>query len=190
MSNKLMRKNSKYSGFTLVELLIVMAVIIILLAIGLLSGRAAIERANRLRHQNNVAELYKALSAYYVDNNSYPSANDSNTLYAQDELAAPGGAFTSLFVGTNAPLNEYLDGEIDGGGMAARYYYYTGDNNQIVLVCYEAIGKAFAGCDGNGLGTLPSGAVINDKQFENSPDTLELPTTNALVSTWENGEWQ
>ena len=66
-----MNKKS-YDGFTLIEMLIVMGILIILMVVGVTGGRFAINRANDVAHQNAVKQINEALQAYYTDNRSYP----------------------------------------------------------------------------------------------------------------------
>ncbi|HQJ73629.1 MAG TPA: type II secretion system protein, partial [Candidatus Dojkabacteria bacterium] len=71
--------NKKYSGFVLVEMLIVMGIIIILTVVGITAGRFAINRANDVAHRNAVDQVYTSLQAYYTDKRAYPidSVEDS-----------------------------------------------------------------------------------------------------------------
>lgn len=59
------------SGFSLIEMLIVLAVIAILLAIAIPSYLGFRERAHRSAAQANLRTALPALAAYHVDNDSY-----------------------------------------------------------------------------------------------------------------------
>lgn len=67
--------SAKYSasGFTIVELLIVIVVIGILAAISIVSYNNVQARANYSKAQLDMKSITKALSLYYVDNASYPN---------------------------------------------------------------------------------------------------------------------
>ena len=69
--------SKKYSGFTLVEMLIVMGIIIILTVVGITAGRFAINRANDVAHRNAADQVYTSLQAYYTDNRRYPAPADT-----------------------------------------------------------------------------------------------------------------
>src|SRR5215211_3402823 len=61
-------------AFTLIELLIVVAIIAILAAIAVPNFLEAQTRAKVSRVKNDQRSLATGLEAYYVDNNSYPCA--------------------------------------------------------------------------------------------------------------------
>lgn len=67
--------SAKYSasGFTIVELLVVIVVIGILAAISIVSYNNVQARANYSKAQQDMKSITKALSLYYVDNASYPN---------------------------------------------------------------------------------------------------------------------
>ena len=65
-----MRSDRK--AFTLIELLIVVAIIAILAAIAVPNFMEAQVRSKVSRVKNDVRSLATALEAYYVDNNKYP----------------------------------------------------------------------------------------------------------------------
>jgi len=65
-----MRKTT--SGFTIVELLIVIVVIAILAAISIVAYNGIQERARFASMRSDIASLNKAIQLYYADNGSYP----------------------------------------------------------------------------------------------------------------------
>lgn len=62
------------SGFTLVELLIVIVVIAILAAITLVAYNGVQAKARDSSRQSSVSTIAKALEVYYIDNGQYPIA--------------------------------------------------------------------------------------------------------------------
>lgn len=166
--------NKKYSGFTLVEMLIVMGIIIILTVVGITAGRFAINRANDVAHRNAVDQVYTSLQAYYTDNRRYPKHNDTDTTMC-------GGDVCTLqeLVGTpqgdEGTLVPYIDKDSFDGGTTATYFYGVGGEagDQAVLVCVTLRGAATENvthpdgavyCAGNGIG-------VTDMQFENGSKT-------------------
>lgn len=137
----------RYSGFTLIEMLVVMGILVILMTMGISAGRFAIERANRIQHASAVDQLYQGLQAYYTDKREYPSVSD----FVDFETAlSPSGV-----------LGKYVDQTAFDGGSDATYYYDTdSDTKQTVIVCVSLGGhndgnKKGAYCNGNGFGELP-----------------------------------
>ena len=68
--NSLM-KHKKQTGFTIVELLIVIVVIGILAAITIVAFNGAQERARDTQRKQNLNDLAKVLQIYYIDNGNY-----------------------------------------------------------------------------------------------------------------------
>ena len=67
--------NHRHSGFTIVELLIVIVVIGILAAITIVAYNGIQTRARNLRMVTAATQTYKAISQYVVDNGSYPTSS-------------------------------------------------------------------------------------------------------------------
>ncbi len=131
----------KYSGFTLIEMLIVMGIIIILMAAGIAGGRFALQRANRIQKQSAVENIEQALWGYYSDYRKYPDAANPATLLS-----------------SGGDLYEYIDaGQFDGGADGT-FYYFVSSVGQEFGVCgsyggfNDEQGHGIY-CAGNGLDT-------------------------------------
>lgn len=134
-------------GFTLVEMLIVMAILIILMGIGVFGGRALINRANRISHTNAVQQLNKAALQYYGDKGSvFPTGTTKPT---------PAQLVDGITDG-NTYLSPYLE-DFDGGSDATYYYFITADKTK-VLFCVTNGGLSTSAavdavlCEGNAFG--------------------------------------
>lgn len=75
-----MKKSSR--GFTLVELLIVVATIIILAAVTILAYSGTQARSRDAKRRADVANIAKAMEIYYGDNGQYPTATGSTAINA------------------------------------------------------------------------------------------------------------
>ncbi len=173
----------KYSGFTLIEMLIVMGIIIILMAAGIAGGRFAIQRANRIQKINSVDNIEQALWGYYTDNRSFPRGEMNDSL-------SP-----SVILESEQYLKNYLDAGLFDGGVQGEYWYVVdSDYGQYFVICAELSGDTDLGiyCTGNGLEEFAepdftgTEGVPADKVY---PHDFDL--SGAGVSTWnaESRSW-
>ena len=179
----------KYSGFTLIEMLIVMGIIIILMAAGIAGGRFAIQRANRIQKQNSVDNIEQALWGYYTDNRSFP----------RDSVGSNPAGVTPEDLLTNSDyLANYMDaGQFDGGIDGNFWYFVEIGRGQEFVVCGELHSddeEAGIYCAGNGLDVLTApvnfaGTTLpSDNIFRpDHPDNIYTDISNANGSFW-NGE--
>ncbi|MFT1024474.1 type IV pilin protein, partial [Acinetobacter baumannii] len=78
----------KYEGFTLIELMIVVAIIAILAAIAYPSYTQYKIRTNRADVQSEMMQTAQRLQSYYVINHNYTSATLNNGLTTKDYPAS------------------------------------------------------------------------------------------------------
>ncbi|MCC7290053.1 type II secretion system protein [bacterium] len=172
-----------YKGFTLVEMLVVMGILIILMTMGIAAGRFAIQRANRVQHQNAADQLYQGLQAYYADNREFP-----------DE--ATFGSWSAA-LGTGGALEEYLDSKSFDGGSDATFYYATDGNGQSVLICVTFGGlddsQQLGGyCVGNGFGILPvnGSTKVSLKEMDDTTfNTLVISNAGGGAGSFLATDW-
>lgn len=159
-----MKLQKRLKGFTLVEMLIVMGILIILMTMGIAAGRFAIQRANQIQHQNAVDQLFQGMQSYFADNREYPS--DTQFISFSDAL------------GSTGVLAKYIDtSAFDGGSDATFYYFVEPDTQQSMLLCATLGGHNDDSefglyCNGNGFGELPSTATnkVSNKVMEYTVD--------------------
>ena len=199
--------NKKYSGFTLVEMLIVMGIIIILTVVGITAGRFAINRANDVAHRNAVDQVYTSLQAYYTDNRRYPAHNDA-------DMCNSDKCTVQILVGTpqgNAgTLVPYIDKDSFDGGSTATYFYGVGGDSgdQAVLVCVTLRGDAAENtihpdgavyCAGNGIGVdiafdgATAGSVlvpVKEMTYSGNNTDPVWATFASGGSTWDGDTWE
>ncbi|MBP5204319.1 prepilin-type N-terminal cleavage/methylation domain-containing protein [bacterium] len=187
---------NNYKGFTLVEMLVVMGILMILMAVGIASGRYAIQRANDIAHQDAADELWDALVGFYTDKRIYPEKEADCT----GASVASGNKTLSI-----APsklielcLTNYLDGAFDGGSSTS-FYYMVAENRQSAIVCVskggvdDEAGRGFY-CTGNGFRdtALAGGKFIDsnlDSDQSQEPTSLLVDGHTALKSDWNGSEW-
>lgn len=193
--------NSKYKGFTLIEMLIVMGILSVLMAIGVSVARFAIQRANNIQHQSAVDQLYQAFQSYYTDNREYP-------YYSDQEGGGSGRTGLERSFGDaldGGVLSRYVDAAFDGGSPAT-FYYMTRDQFQtspqefLVCVAYGGLDDdaGLGGyCNGNGFGVLGCVAgspidkkVMDEAEFE--ANVRDCASTDGWASDWvpASGGWE
>ena len=138
-----MRKNNGRKGFTLIELMIVIAIIIILAAVAIPNYLNMTDRAKRSKVSSDFNTIATALEAYMTDWGHYPTSacNGEFGKGAADNL----GVLGHELVGTGTVLNNSSHTTITGetGGIvyvkentvkalanpwdATKPYTYTGD---------------------------------------------------------------
>lgn len=78
---------SKQSGFTIVEMILVIVIIAVLATITTVSYRGIEQRSRDATRTRDITEVQKALEKYRYDNGIYPSVGTDNTAYALSTLA-------------------------------------------------------------------------------------------------------
>ncbi|MFZ2836287.1 MAG: prepilin-type N-terminal cleavage/methylation domain-containing protein [Candidatus Saccharimonadales bacterium] len=76
----MIRTQQAKSGFTIVELLIVIVVIGILAAITIVAYNGIQQRSRDSKRVSDIAAITKALELYYIDNSEYPLGSGSTSM--------------------------------------------------------------------------------------------------------------
>lgn len=117
-----MNKKLYHHGFTLIEILIAIAIIAILTAVGIVSYTSINQNARNAKRKSDLGQIQSALELYRSDYGSYPAVNTTGLLTAEN--LESNSLFTSyLTVVPDDPKdNPYMytaTGENDGS-----YYGY------------------------------------------------------------------
>lgn len=118
-----MKRNTS-GGFTLLELLVVVAIIGLLLAIVMYSVSDSRMKGRDAGRKSQIQEILKALELYYSDNGAYPNDGTPGDSSSGDFLSD----IDSSFWGSNTYLNRLPD-EAD-----SRYFYcVSADRNSAMI---------------------------------------------------------
>lgn len=112
-------KKAHEKGFTLVELLVVMAILAVLIAISVAGLGYAMRRSRNISRQASIENLQIALEAYYSDEQEYPV--DTSLTNGVSDLT-PGGL-----------LAPYIESAFDAPPNTE--IYYRSNDGQLYTVC-------------------------------------------------------
>lgn len=155
----------KQTGFTIVELLIVIVVIAILAAITIVSYNGIQQRSRDSWRVNDAAAVKKAFSLYKVDNDSFP-ATAPNPGISTFEVSTDPGFLSSLSSYTNSrafkdPINN----------NSSNYWYHrfnAGDHG-----CPASLGQYYVfwirGMEGQSAANIQSGPCPGQTLFATTP---------------------
>ncbi|MGB5344689.1 MAG: prepilin-type N-terminal cleavage/methylation domain-containing protein [Woeseia sp.] len=167
-----LEKNHRNSGFTLVELLIVVIILAILAAIIVPQFSAATDDATQSAYDTNVANIRAAIDLYRQQHNAYPGAvTSSGGTCPAGSAAVNGAAGDAAFI---AQLKNYTNAAgqaCTGTDTTFRYGPYLkadlptnprGTNNTVIVVTTGVLGLA-TGSTGGWRYDSVTGEFIGDQ---------------------------
>lgn len=165
--------NKSKSGFTIIELLVVIIVIGILATISVISYSSAQSRARDARRKTDITTISKAMELYYSDHGQYPTptantgSSIDNSWYVSSDSSWD--MLNNLLVGSeaidstpkdpiNTPASPLLSGEYGYGIYVNRNSYCGAGIGQMYIIVwrYESMKKeatSEGNCNTNELGS-------------------------------------
>lgn len=119
---------NKLNAFTLIELLIVVAIIAILAAIAVPNFLEAQTRAKVSRAKNDERAMATALESYYVDHNEYPP-NNAGPVGGSTDITSP--QFELWFVPLSTPVAYITDAWLEDPFGTAESPFNTGAGDEM-----------------------------------------------------------
>ena len=140
------------SSFTLIELLIVVAIIGILAALIIVSVTSAAAKARDIKRQEDLRNIQKALEMYYTSNGSYPSTggawqgascnNSSSNHFGTNMTISGSNGYVPNVAPTYIPILplDPRSGTIAcGGDLYGGCYLYKSDGINYKILAYEDV---------------------------------------------------
>ena len=118
-----MARRSQTTGFTIVELLIVIVVIAVLAAIVIVAYNGIQNRANDSRRLTDIESIGKAIEAYKVVNGVYPPVTAANQDSSWYETSYVTGSFLNSIT-TAGTVNKIPVDPVNNSTYFYRYYVY------------------------------------------------------------------
>ncbi|HUD48123.1 MAG TPA: hypothetical protein VMR33_14925 [Candidatus Baltobacteraceae bacterium] len=188
------------AAFSLVELLVVLALLVILTVMGTSRFNATARRKDLARCQNNLQKIYLALSIYRSDNGAYPFLQGAKAPEAPLSLLIPKSTtVTEIFICPGSSDKPLAEGERFADRRIS-YAYYMGwetndDPGQIIATDWQVDsapkkkGQAVFSLDGKAPGNnhygeggnlLSLGGEVSGCRAKASRDLLFPPTVTLL----------
>lgn len=167
-------KHNRITGFTLVELLIVIVIIAILSAITIVAYNGIQNRANDSAVQNDLSSIAQKLEMYKVDNASglYPTYADFNGFAAAQGISVAKGSYL-----TSGLSNNLLNCTVASG---------TGGTSYAILATSKSGNKFWISSNSGGVKQDTS---TNDFG-NNATCPLMLAGSVSAGSGWNGGTWR
>jgi len=165
------RTLKKYTGFTIVELLVVIAVIGILAAVTIVAYNGATNNAKIASLRSDLFNAVKQINLTANNNNNYPTSIDCSATPAANSVclkSSPGNTYTGLYT-NNTPNPKYFCVSMKNGNL---YYYADQDRSPSPGICSTVSGLVswwkFNGTTndvtGNGNNPTNNGATLTTGQ--------------------------
>lgn len=140
-------KNRSLRGFTLVELLVVMAIMSVLIGISVAGLGYAMRRSRNINRQAAAANLDRALEAFYSDHQQYPDTTPGATAFPVAADTFMETLIDAPVVGsedTTGYLYEYLEGSWDVAPKT--WIYYKSDSIRYTTCVSQEMGGGDTDC--------------------------------------------
>lgn len=134
-------RESKQSGFTIVELLIVIVVIGILAAITIVAFNGVKDRANNSHVQSALSQAHKSLQLYASEHGSYPSTGGLNQPRVDINCPVSTTTRSEQWIPSLSSTSTLPQGDGRNTGVSGNKgcYMYASDGNYYILSAWNMV---------------------------------------------------
>lgn len=135
-------KNNR--GFTLIELIVVMAILAVLALIGLGSFRSTQIKSRDIRRKSDLEQLQRALEMYHNDYSSYPLSEGGEIKIGEtsfgwgDELVDVNGTVYMKELPNDPKIPQYCYLSVNNGTSYAVYAMLENDQDPAIIISENA----------------------------------------------------
>lgn len=131
------RQNTRQGGFTLIEVMVTVAIVAILSAIAIPSYSKYVLRADLTEAPGNLANYRVLLEQFYQDNRTYAGSTACG-------VSPPSGTFFTYACATNTAGQGYVATATGAAGTPTAGYIYTLNQSNVQATTSVGIGSACA----------------------------------------------
>jgi general secretion pathway protein G len=125
-NKKILGTARRIGGFTLMEMMIVVSIIMILSVVGMANFSFSRQKARDAQRKNDLSQIVRALETYVNDFGSYPADDGGGQILGCDDGGTSSCAWGDDFVATyNGSSQIYMSDLPDDPQDGANYYYVS-----------------------------------------------------------------
>ncbi len=168
----MVKSKPTYLGWTLLEVLFVIIIIIILIGLGIFSRRSAVERARQTEHRSWLRLVARGIESQRVEDGGFMDGSSDII----DTLEQETGSIA------------FSDSEKSGAGSPMMLYYWVSDSGNDYAVCIVPDQYGYYVCAGTKVSLAGNGTAEEGRQTD-SPTPLSNKASADYTRHWDGASW-